>query len=122
MMPSYWDNSVYCSPLADVLSLDAPPPHKPGHGLIHWANVVDPTQDAFVGLADLAFARAAQEFVTSLSPREQDVVRRIFWDDQRQAEVARALGVSRMAVTKIIQKVVRLGRVHLSKFQSFSLN
>jgi DNA-directed RNA polymerase specialized sigma subunit len=121
-MNSYWDNSVYCSPLREVLSLDAPPPHDESCGLTRWEQVADPSQDAFANLNESALVCAAREFVSTLSPREQEVVRQIFWDGQRQADVARALGVSRMAVTKIVQKVVRLGQAHRTKFRSFSLN
>jgi DNA-directed RNA polymerase specialized sigma subunit len=111
-MLSYWDNSVYCSPMA----------HDHGRGPTHWGNVIDPSQDASAGLSDFTIARAVRDFIATLSPRDQDVVRRVFWDGERQAEVARAIGVSRMAVTKIMQKVARLGRTRLSDFQSFSLN
>lgn len=106
-MLSYWDNSVYCSPLADVLCLDAAPPGGPGR-LTHWTNVVDPSQDALALLAESASARAARDFVAILSPRDRAVVRLMFWEGQRQSEIARTLGVSRMAVTKIVKKVFGL--------------
>ncbi len=121
-MLSYWDNSVYCSPLAEVLSLDSPPPRDDRCGPTHWGDVVDPAQDVSGRISDSAIACVVRNFLATLSPRDQDVVRRVFWDGECQAEVARTLGLSRMAVTKIIQKVARLGRKRLPEFQNFSLN
>ncbi len=52
---------------------------------------------------------AVQRFVMSLPPHDRAIVENIFWLDASQAEVARSLGLSRMAITKRMKKIYRYG-------------
>lgn len=54
--------------------------------------------------------KAVNAFVASLSPRDQEIVRRIFWDDESQTEVAARIGISKMAVSKAVARIYERGR------------
>lgn len=121
-MPSYLDNYIYCSPLSPVDSLDAAPPTLIDGPAVSWTEIPDPGADSEHRYHQQYLAERVSTFVVSLSAREQEVVRRVFWNDERQSDVAKALGVSRMAISKMIKKVERLGRKRLPNFNSFSLH
>jgi hypothetical protein len=57
-----------------------------------------------------------RHFVMSLPPQDRTMVESIFWLDASQAEVARSLGLSRMAITKRMKKIYRLGLSALATF------
>jgi len=61
---------------------------------------------------------AVRRFVLSLPGNQQSMVKQVFWDDRSQAELARARGVSRKAITKTLQKVYARGRVELGEFRA----
>jgi len=54
--------------------------------------------------------RAVGDFVSSLTAREQEIVRRVFWGEETQTAVAAALGVSKMAVCKTLARIFERGR------------
>jgi RNA polymerase sigma factor (sigma-70 family) len=53
---------------------------------------------------------AVGDFIAALPPRQQQVVRLMYESNLSQAEVARTLGVSRTAVSKLHAKVIERGR------------
>src|SRR5437763_296193 len=55
-------------------------------------------------------ATRVQGFVHGLDMVDRDVVHRIYWEDQHQAAVARALNLSEAAISKRHSKVLTLGR------------
>ena len=116
-----WSHIDCCSPsaaFAATLSLDA----------LAWND--DPENDHAVLQIDSgdttplelidqrAAERAVHVFLATLSPREREIARQHFWDGLSQADIARALGVTRMAVCKVINKVLARGRTTLAPFQN----
>jgi RNA polymerase sigma factor (sigma-70 family) len=65
-------------------------------------------------------AVAIRNFVLGLPERDQNIVYAVFWMGRSQAEVARDLGVSRMAVCKALSKISERGRVALAGFTDFA--
>ena len=61
---------------------------------------------------------AIEAFVRSLAPRDREIVFRLFWLEQTQTEVARRLGVTKMAVSKIMAKIAGHGRRRLAPFRT----
>ena len=59
-----------------------------------------------------------REFVRSLSTTNQDVVRRRYWDDQSQADIAKSLNVSEAAISQRLRKIVTLGQSSLSDLKT----
>jgi hypothetical protein len=110
-MPSYWDNHVYCSPLAEIVSFDDLP--RPGYNL-NPTEIVDPSQDTLTTIDMTRDAARLAAFVGSLTQRDRDVVRRVFWLGETQASAARDLGLSRMAITKLLRRIYSLGRMHFA--------
>ncbi|CAG0970715.1 hypothetical protein ANRL3_01482 [Anaerolineae bacterium] len=70
---------------------------------------------------ELAAAKSAvQQFVSTLPPSDRQLVESVFWHDVTQAEVARNLGLSRMAITKRLKKIYRTGANALAIFDPMS--
>ncbi|MBA2633272.1 MAG: sigma-70 family RNA polymerase sigma factor [Chloroflexi bacterium] len=74
----------------------------------------EPDHDAEHALDDAETAVMVRKFVGALTPLQQAVVKAVFWDGVSQADVARARGISRMAVTKVLNRVYASGRVALA--------
>lgn len=64
---------------------------------------------------------AVDAFVASLSPRDQEIIRRVFWDGETQTEVAARLGVSKMAISKTLARIYVRGRLALAAHQHWTL-
>jgi DNA-directed RNA polymerase specialized sigma24 family protein len=67
-----------------------------------------------------AVKAAVRQFVSSLPPHDRDLVESVFWLDVSQAEAARSLGLSRMAITKRLKKIYRSGVSTLAAFDPAS--
>jgi len=66
-------------------------------------------------ISDLFVVPAVSRFLRTLSPTLFATANCLFWDDMTQAETARALGVSRMAVSKNLRRLVDLARGQLAE-------
>lgn len=75
----------------------------------------EPTPDDLIEADDLA--AAVSRFMAGLTPRERYLVERLYWRGETQAEVARTLGVSRMAVCKASNKILARGRASLAAYR-----
>jgi DNA-directed RNA polymerase specialized sigma24 family protein len=62
---------------------------------------------------------ACRGFLNKLTPAQREVVTKIFWEGQRQADVARSLGVSRSAVKQRLDKALAFGREALASHQGY---
>lgn len=58
-----------------------------------------------------------REFVQKLPPRQRKVTEMVFWDGFSPAEAARALGISRAAVSDLLQKVYAKGKEELFTYK-----
>lgn len=50
------------------------------------------------------------QFLSTLSTRELDIINRHFYDDLTQAEIGKAMGISQAMVSKIIAGVIKKAR------------
>lgn len=57
---------------------------------------------------------ALDHFVDGLPNRDREIVKRLFWQDQTQTEIAAAFGVSKMAISKAVKRICQRGRVELA--------
>lgn len=122
-MATYMDSSVFCSPFGEVLPLDSlrkrqlisndPGPRE--------FDICDPAADVEAAIERRETVVALARFLKGLSPRDQMIVRRLFWTSESQAEVARSLHVSRMAICKALRKILERGREELADFSCGSL-
>lgn len=60
---------------------------------------------------------AVGAFIKTLSTREREIVRRIFWDDETQTTVAADFGTSKMAICKAVARISREGKKTLAAHQ-----
>lgn len=61
--------------------------------------------------------RAVNSFVASLSARDQEIVRRVFWGEASQTAVAARFNVSKMAISKAIARICLRGRDTLAAYE-----
>lgn len=66
---------------------------------------------------NVILSAAVQHFISSLNDREREIAMRLFWDDESQAEIGRSLGVSRMAICKVTNKLLARGRTALAPYR-----
>lgn len=113
------DCYVYASAFAPTLSLDALLA-APEHGGEPFEYV-----DSRPGPEDiLAFSEgmnALSRFLESLPTREQQILRR-FLDGESQADIARTLNVTKMAISKTLAKIYQRGRQQLMPYRYLILN
>jgi hypothetical protein len=65
--------------------------------------------------------RPSGAWLLSSLTREQEIVHRIFWLGETQASAARSLGVSRMAISKTVKKITKLGRAQIADLYDCAL-
>lgn len=110
------DSYLFPGAFAPVLSLDAliAPVEEGGNAF----EIQDPAPVQDEQFAHNQILDAVGRFVDSLSPRDREIVRSVYWDGQTQTEVAVRLSVSKMAISKAIARILKLGRVELAAHQS----
>ncbi len=104
------DNYAYANPFLEPISLDALAVRDAddAEALVH--TIADPAPDG-EELVERAEARSAiHRFLGTLRPRDREVVQRIFWNDESQADVARVLRVSGAAISKRMSRIAERGR------------
>jgi RNA polymerase sigma factor (sigma-70 family) len=57
--------------------------------------------------------QAVNAFVASLPPRDQEIVQRVFWDEESQTDIAARFGISKMAISKAMARIYERGRAAL---------
>jgi RNA polymerase sigma factor (sigma-70 family) len=110
------DAYLFPGVFAPVLSLDVLT--TPDENGVTPFDITDPASGQEDQFANHQALDAVARFVASLSARDQDIVRSVFWDGQSQTEVAARLKVSKMAISKAMARIFRLGRIALSVHQS----
>lgn len=121
-MQHYWDDSVFCSPFEQILSLDKlyDGALDAKEGAVQF-DVRDPSLDAAVILEHAETLEAVARFLNVLSKRDQEIVHRIFWLGESQATVATHFHVSRMAVCKALKKALNRGKRELAAYRGCAL-
>ena len=64
---------------------------------------------------------AVQRFVDALPARDREIVRRLFWDNETQTDIAADFGVSKMAISKAMARIARQGRIALADHEHLEL-
>ena len=107
------DPYLYANPLIEPVSLDAlVASAKDGDG--EPLAIRDTAPHAEDQLA-LAQAQATvHNFIGTLDARDQNLIERVFWNGERQADVARAFAVSDAAVSKRMSRIAERGRIALA--------
>lgn len=65
---------------------------------------------------------AVTHFVDELAARDREIVRRIFWGDQTQTQIAADYGISKMAISKVMARIAKQGRQALAPYQHLALS
>lgn len=65
---------------------------------------------------------AVEQFVQALPPRDQEIVKSLYWLDQTQTEIAARFGVSKMAISKAVKRICLQGRDVLAPHQHLAFN
>jgi DNA-directed RNA polymerase specialized sigma subunit len=60
---------------------------------------------------------AVHRFVADLPSRDQELIERLFWQDETQTAIATSLGVSKMAISKAFARIYKRGRTALAAHQ-----
>jgi RNA polymerase sigma-B factor len=61
--------------------------------------------------------QAVRRYLGTLTPRDQALLRGVFWDDESQTEVAIKFGVSKKTISKAMNRILRQGRVALAEHE-----
>lgn len=64
---------------------------------------------------------AVLRFVDCLPARDREIVRRLFWEDETRTEIAADFGVSKMAISKVMMRIARQGRLALADHEHLAL-
>jgi RNA polymerase sigma factor (sigma-70 family) len=102
-------NYVFCSPLLDVQPMEDIVVVDED-GIEQPFEIDDPAPDAETLYIRASVVDAVGQFLASLTEREREVLHRIFWCEETQASVARALGLTAAAINKIIKRVLERAR------------
>jgi DNA-directed RNA polymerase specialized sigma subunit len=85
-------------------------------------DIPDESSRADEQLEQLQAFTAVDDFVSSLPPRDQEIVKRLFWQDETQTEIAVSFGVSKMAISKVMARIAKLGRAALADHRHLALS
>lgn len=119
MRRHYFDSAIYCRAFDPVLSLESLSHVQDEDSGYPPFDFSDPASDPSEDLHELQVRAAAAQFIASLTEPQALVARRLYWDGCTQAEIARELGVSRMAVSKTVRKIHDAGRLQLADCREF---
>lgn len=111
------ESYLFPGAFAPVLSLDSlrASVESDAEGTSFELNDAEPLADERVERGEAR--RAVASFVASLSARDREIVRRIFWDEESQTEVATSFKVSKMAISKAVARICSRGRDALAEYK-----
>lgn len=81
-------------------------------------DALDPLGDTLVGESDVEGAACAEDYsdlhraISKLKPKQRDLIKKVFWEDIKQVEAAKAEGVSESAIAQRMAVIY----AHLKKF------
>lgn len=118
VMSGYTESYVHPSAFSPVNFLSQSSSQFSGSEDTPWyCDIPDPAPGADEVLDSIRMGRALDNFFHTLKPRDRDIVQRVFWQGESQANVARAFGVSSMAISKAMTRICRQGAQQLSAFR-----
>jgi len=112
---SLMDNYVYANPFVEPMSLDALaiPDAEDGEAICH--PVPDPGADVEQILEVTEARLAIRAFLSGLMPVDRELIKRVFFGGQSQADVARHFHVSGAAISKRMTRIAARGRIALAE-------
>lgn len=84
-------------------------------------DIPDSAPDPEVRLEHLQAHAAVLGFVDFLPTRDREIVRRVFWAGETQTEIAADFGLSKMAISKAMARILRQGRIALADHEHLAL-
>lgn len=117
------DTVTYLFPgaFAPVLSLDALISQPDADGFNGFDIADEDTLAIDDQIAQGEGLAAVDAFVHALPERDQLIVRRLFWLGHTQTQIAADLGVSKMAISKAVARICRVGRSLLAPHEHLAL-
>lgn len=115
------DSYLFAGAFAPVLSLEELSSRldpETGHATF---DIPDSAPEPDARLEHSQAYEAVLRFVGCLRARDGEIVRRLFWGDQTQTEIADDFGVSRMAISKAMARIARQGRLVLADHEHLAL-
>ena len=115
-----WQNADFLDSFGSpvrIVSLDVASRHADGQEVFRVNLISDGAPPVFTELARLETKAIVRRFVNALPIREREIVRRVFWGGETQTAVAADLGVSKMAVSKVMSKITKRGRKALPRYE-----
>ncbi len=115
------DNYAYANPFLEPRSLESLAVRDEDDREAVAYPVVDLSADV-ERRVELSETRSAiSAFIRDLSSRDRELVQRIFWQGQTQADVARSFRVSGAAISKQMARIAARGRIALKSFRDCQL-
>jgi RNA polymerase sigma factor (sigma-70 family) len=105
------DDFLLCNPYCEPASLDA---FATFDGERITFEIRDPSIDIEISAQRRSDRNLLLKFIQCLKPREREIVVRVFWNNETQAQVARELRISPAAVCKSIKQILKRGRADLA--------
>ncbi|MBK7663310.1 MAG: sigma-70 family RNA polymerase sigma factor [Sterolibacteriaceae bacterium] len=107
---------LFAGAFAPVVSLDELIAQHAANGGPSF-DIPDESPGADAQLEQAQAIAAVEHFVSALSPRDQEIVKRLFWQDETQTQIAASFGVSKMAISKAVARIYKQGRAALALHQ-----
>jgi RNA polymerase sigma factor (sigma-70 family) len=121
-MRHYTDAFVYSRALDPVVSLDKLIDERLDETGTSSFDYPDPSPGPEELLERTQASAAVSAFVASLTPRDQEIVQRVFWRGETQTAVANRFRVSKMAISKAMAKISARGRQALAPYRYLALD
>jgi RNA polymerase sigma factor (sigma-70 family) len=112
---------LFVGAFAPVLSLDALTAQRDAEGRPSF-DIRDDAPQPDAQLEEAQGRAAVNDFVDSLPPRDQEIVKRLFWQDETQTQIAVSFRVSKMAISKAMARIAKRGRALLADHRDLTFN
>jgi RNA polymerase sigma-B factor len=112
---------LFAGVFAPILSLDALTACDDANGGPSF-DIPDEAPHPDAQLEEVEGRAAVNDFVDSLPPRDQEIVKRLFWQDETQTEIAARFGLSKMAISKAMGRIAKQGRATLADHRHLTFN
>ena len=104
---------LFAGAIAPILSLDALNARQDAEGSSSF-DIRDESPGADAQLEEAQGQTAVNDFILSLPRRDQEIIKRLFWQDETQTQVAATFGLSKMAISKAMARIAKHGRIALA--------
>lgn len=112
---------LFAGAFAPALSLDVLTARRDAEGGPSF-DIRDEAPHPDAHLEEAQGRAAVNDFVDSLPPRDQEIVKRLFWQDETQTQIAARFGLSKMAISKAMARIAKQGRAMLADHRHLTFN